>query len=52
MQKVELAQDLIAAGYTNDKRSEDTLKVLLGLCVEGCLVSEMKAGVGSGGMWV
>lgn len=52
MQKVELAQDLIAAGYTNGKRSEDTLKVLLGLCVEGCLVSEMKAGVGSGGMWV
>ncbi|KAI9881288.1 MAG: hypothetical protein M1830_005574 [Pleopsidium flavum] len=51
MQKVELAQDLIAAGYINGKRSEDILKVLLGLCVEGCLVSEMMAGAGSGGMW-
>lgn len=51
MQKVEVAQDLIAAGFINGKRSEDILKVLLGLCVEGCLVSEMMAGAGSGGMW-
>ena len=27
------------------------IKVQLGLCVQGCLVSEMMAGAGSGGMW-
>ena len=29
----------------------NSIKVFNGLCVENCLVSEMLAGAGSGGMW-
>ncbi len=42
--------DVIAAGYIDGKRSKD-IKVHLGLCTEGCLVGEMMAGAGEGGMW-
>lgn len=42
--------DVIAAGYIDGKRLKD-IKVHLGLCTEGCLVGEMMAGAGEGGMW-
>ncbi|KAI9820195.1 MAG: hypothetical protein M1827_005817 [Pycnora praestabilis] len=51
LQQVELTEDLVAADYVNGKTVKESIKVHLGLCVEGCLVGEMMAGAGSAGMW-
>ncbi|MCJ1367445.1 hypothetical protein MMC16_006578 [Acarospora aff. strigata] len=51
MERIDKPLDLIAAGYIDGTKSEDMIKVHLGLCIEGCLVSEMMAGAGEGGMW-
>lgn len=40
-----------APGSVEPTRPAHVLKVHLGLCTERCLVSEMMAGAGSGGMW-
>ena len=45
MQQVELAENMIAPGLRMG------IKVHLGLCIEDCIVGEMYAGAGSGGMW-
>lgn len=50
LQKIEAPLDVIAAGYIDGQGSQD-IKVHLGLCTEGCLVSELMAGAGEGGMW-
>ncbi|KAI9833196.1 MAG: hypothetical protein M1819_003819 [Sarea resinae] len=54
LQQKELSQDLIlSAGgpVGGQKDTDDSIKVHLGLCVEGCLVGQMMAGAGAGGMW-
>ena len=51
MTKIGAPTDVSAARYTGGKGLEDISKVYLGLCIEDCLVSELMAGAGSGGMW-
>lgn len=57
MQQVELREDLARDGWTSVPRAPGsgdpagTVKVYSKLCVEHCLVGEMMAGAGSGGMW-
>jgi hypothetical protein len=38
-------------GGESSKKGGDGIKVFNNLCVENCLVGEMMAGAGSGGMW-
>ncbi|CAK3912177.1 hypothetical protein DOTSEDRAFT_176238 [Lecanosticta acicola] len=57
MQQVELREDLERNGWASVPRAPGsadpagTVKVFSKLCVEHCLVGEMMAGAGSGGMW-
>lgn len=57
MQQVELREDLARDGWASVPRAPGsgdpagTVKVYSKLCVEHCLVGEMMAGAGSGGMW-
>lgn len=36
---------------STEEAPKDEIKVHMGLCIENCLVGEMMAGAGSGGMW-
>ncbi|KAI9839794.1 MAG: hypothetical protein M1837_001993 [Sclerophora amabilis] len=51
MQAIEQVEDALVAGWQWGGEGESSIKVHLGLCVEGCLVGEMMAGSGEGGMW-
>jgi hypothetical protein len=35
----------------SDAKAKEEIKVHMGLCVDTCLVGEMMAGSGAGGMW-
>lgn len=52
LQQLELREDeLRDSGWTTAVTSKAQTKVFSKLCVEFCLVGEMMAGAGSGGMW-
>ncbi|KAI9754553.1 MAG: SNF1-interacting protein [Chaenotheca gracillima] len=45
------AEEALSEGRDWGEKGESSIKVHLGFCVDGCLVEEMMAGSGEGGMW-